>query len=193
MYQANVYMQSKSWVAPWHRFCYTCFNSLNKVFTVWIEQNFSNLTVFRLQLPTFRVNIHKTCSWQTDCSSNLDFWFQSCNKQSTTVTTLPRTQTSLFWWKCVRKGRREGAVYTLPMVPCGSSPVTRFALASAMRKTKRLRRRLVTTSKVTENKEQRLANWVSAQPSVQEKSQFQFPGVISKSLFWLLSFPCNFN
>ena len=34
MYQANVYMQSKSWVAPWHRFCYTCFNSLNKVFTV---------------------------------------------------------------------------------------------------------------------------------------------------------------
>ena len=64
---------------------------------------------------------------------------------------LPRTQTSLFWWKCARKGRREGdngrdvaspAVYTLPMVPCGSSPVTRFALASAMRKTKRLRRRL---------------------------------------------------
>ena len=31
---------------------------------------------------------------------------------------------------------------TLPMVPCGSSPVTCFALASAMRKTKRLRRRL---------------------------------------------------
>ena len=30
-------------------------------------------------------------------------------------------------------------VCTLPMVPCGSSPVTRFALASAMRKTKRLR------------------------------------------------------
>ena len=30
-----------------------------------------------------------------------------------------------------------------PMVPCGSSPVTRFALASAMQKTKRLRRRLV--------------------------------------------------
>ena len=58
---------------------------------------------------------------------------------------LPRTQTSLFWWKFARKGRREGdspAVCTLPMVPCGSSPVTRFALASAMRKTKRLRRRL---------------------------------------------------
>ena len=33
-------------------------------------------------------------------------------------------------------------VCTLPMVPCGSSPVTRFALASAMQKTKRLRRRL---------------------------------------------------
>ena len=33
-------------------------------------------------------------------------------------------------------------VCTLPMVPCGSSPVSRFALASAMRKTKRMRRRL---------------------------------------------------
>ena len=53
--------------------------------------------------------------------------------------------------KRARKGRREGdngrdgaspVVCTLPMVPCGSSPVTRFALASAMRKTKRLRRRL---------------------------------------------------
>ena len=29
------------------------------------------------------------------------------------------------------------------MIPCGSSPVTRFVLASAMRKTKRLRRRLI--------------------------------------------------
>ena len=56
---------------------------------------------------------------------------------------LPRTQTSLFWWKCARKGRREGdngrdgaspVVSTLPMVPCGSSPVTRSALASAMQK-----------------------------------------------------------
>ena len=45
-----------------------------------------------------------------------------------------------------RKARRRQwaspAVCTLPMVPCGSSPVTCFALASAMRKTKRLRRRL---------------------------------------------------
>ena len=40
-----------------------------------------------------------------------------------------------------RKGR-------LPMVPCGSSPVTRFALASAMRKTKRLRRRLAELGKL---------------------------------------------
>ena len=31
---------------------------------------------------------------------------------------------------------------TLPMVPCGLSPVTRFALFSAMQKTKRLRSRL---------------------------------------------------
>ena len=35
---------------------------------------------------------------------------------------LPRTQTSLSRWKCARKGRREGDS-TLPMVPCGSSPV----------------------------------------------------------------------
>ena len=49
---------------------------------------------------------------------------------------LPRTQTSLSRWKCARKGRREGdngrdgaspAVCTLPMVPCGSSPVTRVS------------------------------------------------------------------
>ena len=39
-----------------------------------------------------------------------------------------------------RSGRRFAC--SLPMVPCGSSPVTRFALASATRKTKRLRRRL---------------------------------------------------
>ena len=69
---------------------------------------------------------------------------------------LPRTQTSLFWWNCARKRRREGdnggdgaspAVCTLPMVPCGLSPVTCFALASALRKTKRLRRRLFHDSK----------------------------------------------
>ena len=50
------------------------------------------------------------------------------------VATLPRTQTSLF--RCARKGRREGdngrdgaepTVCTLPMVPCGSSPVTRVS------------------------------------------------------------------
>ena len=41
----------------------------------------------------------------------------------------------------------EVSLLTLPMVPCGSSPVTRFALASAMRKTKRLRRRLPETHK----------------------------------------------
>ena len=39
-------------------------------------------------------------------------------------------------------GKETTGVCTLPMIPCGSSPVTRFALASAMRKTKRLRRRL---------------------------------------------------
>ena len=62
---------------------------------------------------------------------------------------LPRTQTSLFKTCAQRKaGRRQQArraspvVCTLPMVPCGSSPVTGFALAYARRKTKRLRRRL---------------------------------------------------
>ena len=40
------------------------------------------------------------------------------------------------------RAKEGGKDCTLPMVPCGVSPVTRFALASAMRKTKRLRRRL---------------------------------------------------
>ena len=48
---------------------------------------------------------------------------------------LSRTQTSLFFDENVRakEGGKETtpAVCTLPMVPCGSSPVTRFALASA--------------------------------------------------------------
>ena len=50
---------------------------------------------------------------------------------------LPRTQTSHFFDENVhaKEGRKETtgetAVCTLPMVPCGSSPVTRFALASA--------------------------------------------------------------
>ena len=34
---------------------------------------------------------------------------------------------SLSRWKCARKGRREGAVCTLPMVPCGASPVSRVS------------------------------------------------------------------
>ena len=80
---------------------------------------------------------------------------------------LPRTQTSLFWWNCARKGRREGdnrrdvaspAACTLPIVPCGSSPVTCFALASAMRKTKRLSRRLMSgqeTLKVRKTRQQK--------------------------------------
>ena len=51
---------------------------------------------------------------------------------------LPLTLTSLSRWKCARKGRREGdsgrdgaspAVCTLPMVPCGSSPVALLYLA----------------------------------------------------------------
>ena len=49
---------------------------------------------------------------------------------------LPLTQKSTSRWKCARKGGQEGdngrdgaspAVCTLPMVPCGSSPVTRVS------------------------------------------------------------------
>ena len=42
--------------------------------------------------------------------------------------------------KTERRQRASPAVCTLPMVPCGSSLVNRFALASAMRKTKPRRR-----------------------------------------------------
>ena len=58
---------------------------------------------------------------------------------------LPRTQTSLSRWKWAGKGRREGdngrdgalpAVCTLPMVPCGSSPVPHLYLALYLAKNK---------------------------------------------------------
>ena len=54
-----------------------------------------------------------------------------------TVGSLPRTQpdVSLSRLKCARKGRREG-VCTLPMVPCGSTPVTRV-LRSPLRREQR--------------------------------------------------------
>ena len=61
--------------------------------------------------------------------------------QIVTVTEKPTISTSIY------KHRHETASYpdvSLLMKMCGSSPVTRFALASAMRKTKRLRRRLDT-------------------------------------------------
>ena len=45
--------------------------------------------------------------------------------------------------KCMHKGRREGGC-TLPMVPCGSSPVARLYLV----KTKHLRRRLILCSNI---------------------------------------------
>ena len=53
-------------------------------------------------------------------------------RQHVFIQWLPRTQTSLSRWKCARKGRREGhngRDCTLPMVPCGSSPVARLYLA----------------------------------------------------------------
>ena len=52
----------------------------------------------------------------------------SDKKSDITVGSLPRTQpdVSLSRLKCARKGRREG-VFTLPMVPCGSTPVTRVS------------------------------------------------------------------
>ena len=66
------------------------------------------------------------------------------------VATLPRTQTSLF--RCARKGRRQRARrrFARRLYP-SHGPLrfitshSRFALASCMRKTKRLRRRLVAT------------------------------------------------
>ena len=39
----------------------------------------------------------------------------------------PSLPPSLSGWKCARKGRREGAVCTLPMVPYGASQVTRVS------------------------------------------------------------------
>ena len=56
---------------------------------------------------------------------------------------LPRTQTSLFWWKCARKGRREGDNGPFPcsLAVHHQSLVSRSPLPCA--KTKRLRRRLV--------------------------------------------------
>ena len=53
----------------------------------------------------------------------------------------PHVSLSIKMWTQRKAGRRQRA--TLPIVSCGSSPVTRFALASTMRKTKRLRRKLV--------------------------------------------------
>ena len=54
-----------------------------------------------------------------------------------TILTASYPDVSLLMKMCAQRkaGRRQPAVSTLPMVPCGSSPVTRFALASAMRKT----------------------------------------------------------
>ena len=57
-----------------------------------------------------------------------------CGNHTITQSHLPRTQTSLSraQRKVGRRQRRDGAwpsVCTLPMVPCGSSPVARFYLA----------------------------------------------------------------
>ena len=56
--------------------------------------------------------------------------------------TLPRTQTSLSLSLDENEKRKKKAGRRQP---CGSSPVTRFSLASTMRKTKRLRWRLSLT------------------------------------------------
>ena len=58
---------------------------------------------------------------------------------------LPRTETSLSRWKCTRKGRREGdndGLYPSHGPLRFIISHSRFALASTMRKTKRLRKRL---------------------------------------------------
>ena len=61
--------------------------------------------------------------------------------------TLPRTQMSLSQWKCKRKGRWEGDNPSHGPLRFITSH-SRFALASTMRKTKRLRRRLDGTSAI---------------------------------------------
>ena len=40
---------------------------------------------------------------------------------STIIRKLPRTQTSLFWWKCARKGRREGEGFACRLYPSHGS------------------------------------------------------------------------
>ena len=64
-----------------------------------------------------------------------------------TDTSLPPTQTSLFQRKCALKGRWEGAyrLYSSHSPLQFITSHSRFALASAKRKTKRLRRRLDTS------------------------------------------------
>ena len=64
-----------------------------------------------------------------------------------TDTSLPPTQTSLFQRKCGLKGRREGAyrLYSSHSPLQFITSHSRFALASAKRKTKRLRKRLDTS------------------------------------------------
>ena len=112
---------------------------LEEKFEVIRMVNFSNGLNFFPATNNFRANL-----WLKKCENNYlrKKRARKLNTRNCSLFQLPRTQTSL--WKCARKGRQEGdAVCTLPMVPCGSSPVTRFALASAMRKTKRLRRRLL--------------------------------------------------
>ena len=91
----------------------------------------------------------RTVPWrETYLGKNINEWLRQRKTEQNCL--VPRRLS-----RCARKGRREGDngrdVCTLPMVPCGSSPVTRFALASAMRKTKRLRRRLGTKGFVLSN------------------------------------------
>ena len=59
------------------------------------------------------------------------FFAQGQGKLSVIVVSLPRTQTSLsrVQRKAGRRHRASPAVCTLPMVPCGSSPVARLYLA----------------------------------------------------------------
>ena len=63
--------------------------------------------------------------------------------RTTSVVCLIRRRLSLSMKMCAQRkaGRRQRAVCTLPMVPCSSLPV--IYLARVLRKTRRLRRRLV--------------------------------------------------
>ena len=86
---------------------------------IHFELEYFSLFITHLDYETINTFVHSCSSFENHTQ------FQT---KMSKVYSLPRTQTSLFRWKCTRKGRREEEnVRTLPKVPCGSSPVTRVS------------------------------------------------------------------